>query len=119
MIRVKYYLKTFLGAALSVTILLLAVIGLVHEEMSLKDEARRVYMAMPEATAVVLDLNSASERELQKISGIGEVTARAITEYRAEHGSFGSADELLNVRGIGSATLEKIRPYLTINGLPL
>lgn len=114
-IRIKYYLKLILSLALSACIAAAAVYGLVHDELALRGEAAAVYesLAVP-AEAVVLDLNTASERALQKISGIGETTARAIVEYREEHGNFVSVDELLNVRGIGQATLERIRPYLKV-----
>lgn len=56
-----------------------------------------------------IDLNHASAEELTALPGVGAVTAKAIVEYRNEHGPFSSLEELLLVPGIGPSTLEAIR----------
>jgi competence protein ComEA len=61
-----------------------------------------------------VDINTASAEELQKVPGIGEALARRIIEFREEHGRFEKVDDLLNVRGIGVTSLEKLRPYLVV-----
>ena len=61
-----------------------------------------------------LDINSATLAELMELDGIGETRGRAIIAYREEHGAFSSVDELLNVRGIGEKTLEKLRAHITV-----
>jgi len=61
-----------------------------------------------------VDVNSATAEDLQKVPGIGEALARRIIEFREEHGPFERIDDLLNVRGIGTASLEKLRPYLAV-----
>lgn len=71
---------------------------------------------VPQRTLV--DINTASAEELETLTGIGPVLAQAIVDYRAEHGAFESADELLNVRGIGSAKLDGIRDEITLGGTP-
>lgn len=65
-------------------------------------------------TAALIDLNSADLAQLMSIRGIGEALARAIIRYRQEHGPFLSVEDLLKVPGIGPATLEKVRPYVTV-----
>lgn len=63
-----------------------------------------------------IDLNSADAETLaRELDGIGEAKARAIVEYRQANGAFTSVDELLEVKGIGNATLEKNRERLTVN----
>ena len=62
-----------------------------------------------------LNLNKASESDLQEISGIGAKRAKDIVTYREEHGGFQSVDELKNVSGIGQKTLEKIKDALTVD----
>lgn len=62
----------------------------------------------------VISLNSADQAALETIPGIGPVTASAILDYRSQIGSFSSIDQLLEVSGIGPATLEAIRPYITL-----
>nr|WP_225432867.1 helix-hairpin-helix domain-containing protein [Bifidobacterium sp. SMB2] len=62
----------------------------------------------------LIDLNTATAEQLDTINGIGPVTAQRILDHRARNGRFTSVDELLDVQGIGSKTLEKIRPYVTV-----
>ena len=66
----------------------------------------------PGATAV--PLNSADAAALETIPGVGPVTASAILVHRDQVGGFESIEELLDVDGIGPATLEAIRPYVTL-----
>ncbi len=61
-----------------------------------------------------VSLNSAGAAELETIPGVGPVTAAAILAYRDEAGPFTSIEQLMEVSGIGPATLESIRPYVTL-----
>ncbi len=61
-----------------------------------------------------IDLNSAGEDRLAAIPGIGPALARRILDHRADYGQFPSVDALRLVRGIGPATLERIRPFLVV-----
>ena len=57
-----------------------------------------------------VNINSASATELADgLDGVGLVRAKAIVSYRDEHGSFKTAADLINVKGVGEATLEKNR----------
>ena len=62
----------------------------------------------------LINVNSASPTELETLSGIGEVLAATIVEYREQNGPFASVDDLMDVSGIGPATLEEIRDQVTI-----
>jgi competence protein ComEA len=57
----------------------------------------------------LLNLNSASDVELEALPGIGPALAKAIVAFREAHGPFVSPEELLNVPGIGPAKLEGMR----------
>jgi len=61
-----------------------------------------------------LDLNAATESQLDQLPGVGPATAAAIVEYRNQHGRFRSVDELGEVRGIGPAKLESLRPKVRV-----
>ncbi|PKR81608.1 hypothetical protein CW751_03535 [Brumimicrobium salinarum] len=61
-----------------------------------------------------LDINKATKKELTMIPSIGPKTAQSIIDYKVTNGSFKHLDELLEIRGIGPATLEKLKKYLTI-----
>ncbi|WP_100488652.1 helix-hairpin-helix domain-containing protein [Sporolactobacillus pectinivorans] len=60
-----------------------------------------------------VNINTADETDLQNLSGIGPAKAKAILQYREEHGPFKSVDDLTNVSGIGEKSLEKIKPEAT------
>jgi competence ComEA-like helix-hairpin-helix protein len=60
-----------------------------------------------------INVNVASESELQSLPEIGPALASRIARYREKHGAFHTADDLLKVKGIGPKTLGKIRPYVT------
>jgi competence protein ComEA len=60
-----------------------------------------------------ISLGSATLEQLDTLPGIGPVTAQAILDYRTEHGRFTSVDDLLDVKGIGEATLADIRDRVT------
>jgi competence protein ComEA len=62
----------------------------------------------------LININSASATELETLSGIGEVLAATIIEYREQNGPFASVDDLMDVSGIGPATLEEIRDQVTV-----
>jgi len=66
-------------------------------------------------SASVISVNSANADQLQSLPGIGEVTARRIVDYRAAHGPFAKAEDLLNVKGVGHHTLDKIRSRISLN----
>ena len=70
--------------------------------------------ARQQQVADKIDVNSASVEKLQEVPGIGPATAERIVAWRQEHGPFQRLDELLNVRGIGLKSLEKLRPYLRV-----
>ena len=60
----------------------------------------------------LLNINTATVEELQTLPNIGEATAQRIIDYRTQHGDFASVDALQNVKGIGTKTLEKLRPFV-------
>lgn len=61
-----------------------------------------------------LDLNAATEAELDDLPGVGPATATAIVAHRQQSGPFSSVDQLLDVRGIGPAKLEAIRALVRV-----
>ncbi len=57
-----------------------------------------------------IDVNAATADQLTALPGIGPVRATAIVRLREDRGAFGSLEELLDVKGIGPVTLERLRP---------
>ncbi len=67
----------------------------------------------PSGTTLV-NLNTADQATLETLPGVGPVTAEAILAWRGDHGGFSSVDELLEVDGIGEATLSDLAPLVTL-----
>lgn len=66
------------------------------------------------ATAGPVDLNTATLEQLDTLPGVGPATAQAIIDHRTRNGRFRSVDDLLEVRGIGPAKLEQLRPLVRV-----
>lgn len=59
-----------------------------------------------------LDLNTATQEQLESLPGVGPVMAGAILTWREEHGSFSSVEELQEISGIGPKTFTKLAPLV-------
>jgi competence protein ComEA len=68
----------------------------------------------PLAPGERIDLNAASEVELNRLNGVGRATAAAIVQEREAAGPFRSVDDLVRVRGIGPATVARLREQAEI-----
>jgi competence protein ComEA len=66
------------------------------------------------APAEPVDLNTATGQQLEALPGIGPATASAILAYRDQAGGFKTVDDLLEVRGIGDAKMEQLRPLVRV-----
>lgn len=102
--------KSFLSAALFALLASVSIGG--HAAQAEPVAAAEVAVAQ----TATINLNSADAETLtRELNGIGETKAKAIVAYREAHGPFGSVDELLEIKGIGAATLEKNRAKLSLN----
>lgn len=63
----------------------------------------------------LLNLNTASQAELEELPGIGPVLAERIVTYRTENGPFSSVEQLVEIDGISTATLEELRPFIAVD----
>ncbi len=68
----------------------------------------------PTTAVARVELNTATAEQLDTLPGVGPVTAQAILQWRTDNGPFTSVDELLEVSGIGDATLADLRPYVYV-----
>ena len=62
----------------------------------------------------LININTANSTKLQELNGVGPSTAAKIIEYREQSGGFEKIEDLMEVKGIGTKTFEKLKPYITI-----
>lgn len=82
--------------------------------MVLADEKQGETGAMAEPMAEPIDVNTATAEQLQHVKGIGPKKAEEIVKHRTDKGDFKSVDDLAKVKGIGEATVEKIRDQVMV-----
>ncbi|UQS82741.1 ComEA family DNA-binding protein [Bombilactobacillus folatiphilus] len=66
------------------------------------------------ANSKSINLNSATSEELQQVNGLGPKKADAIVQYRQDHGTFSSVNDLTKVKGIGDKTVESLKDQLSV-----
>ncbi len=62
-----------------------------------------------------ININTASQEELERLPRIGPAMAQRILTYRQTHGPFKNVDDLTNVKGIGPKTLDRLRDKVTLD----
>ncbi len=65
-------------------------------------------------TSAQLNLNTATQAQLEMLPGIGASTAQRIIEYRQKSGGFKKVEDLMNVRGVGEKSFLKLKPLVTV-----
>lgn len=66
-----------------------------------------------DSSVALININTANQQELMSLSGIGEVYAQRIIDYRTTNGAFQSIEDIMKVSGIGNVTFENIKAQIT------
>lgn len=115
--RIIYFIRRAIPFLAAVTAVVLFYCNTIAGDMKIKRRIDNNYggllPARSEEISVLININTASPNRLQRISGIGETKAAAISEYRERFGEFQTVEDLINVNGIGEKTLEQIRGQIT------
>jgi competence protein ComEA len=67
-----------------------------------------------EGSSEKININTAGIDQLMSLPGIGKAYAERIVEYRSKNGPFKRVEDLLNVRGVGEKTFQRIKDRLTL-----
>ena len=87
--------------------------GNTNEKSSTTSNATKASTASTKSTEKI-NINSATQTELETLPGIGSSTALKIINYRKENGKFKTIEEIKNVKGIGEAKYEKIKELIKV-----
>lgn len=91
-------------------------IPMIGEENQVTTEVQSSFPTGGAASGKTLvNLNTASDTDLETLPGVGPSKAAAIMEYRETNGRFRSIEELMEISGIGEKTFEKLKEYITVN----
>ncbi len=101
--------------AIATSLLVLPVAGSIEAGSAMEAEGYARPAAARQEPQEPIDVNTASEEDLELIPGIGPAMAQRIIAWREQNGPFERIEDLLNVRGIGLKTLEKLRPYVVVH----
>jgi competence protein ComEA len=77
-------------------------------------EQGKAAMGAVPGKAALVNINTADEAQLTSLKGVGPTKAKAITQYRQDHGPFKTVDDLKKVSGIGDKTLAALKPFITV-----
>ncbi len=98
--------------------LLFVVLGLlaiaVAAPTAQKPAASAAKHASTATAASPVNLNTATQAQLESLPGIGPSAAQRILEYRQKNGTFKKVEDLMNVKGIGEKSFLKLKPLITV-----
>ena len=67
------------------------------------------------APATPINLNTATQAQLESLPGVGAKAAERILEYRQKNGNFKKVEDLMNVKGFGEKVFLKLKPLLVVS----
>ena len=100
--------RTFVVTACIALFVLMAATPLAADQTA----AQSQQAAQPAGSLV--NLNTATQAELEKLPGVGPAMAKTIIEYRQKNGGFKKVEELMNVKGIGEKSFLKLKTLVTV-----
>ena len=83
-------------------------------ETYIQNDAGDNVIVQDSSSSSLININSATQSELDSLPGIGPSTASKIIDYRNKNGDFKNIEDLMNVSGIGEAKFNNIRDYICI-----
>ena len=94
------------------TVFALAVVASTAEQ---KAAASKPAAKATATAAAPINLNTATQAQLETLPGVGAKAAERIIEYRQKNGNFKKVEDLMNVKGFGEKAFLKLKPLLTVS----
>ena len=101
--------------ALAAALVLCLLASTAHAEQRSRPTAAASGSSAP-ASAGTVNLNTATEEELDRLPGVGPSKAAAIVAWRKKYGAFKRIEDITRVKGFGRKTLQRLKPYLSVSG---
>lgn len=101
--------------ALLVLVTILAMAAIPAAASQQKSATKSASTAAP---TTPVNLNTATQSQLETLPGLGAKVAQRIIEYRQKNGNFKKVEDLMNVKGIGEKSFLKLKPMLTVSQKP-
>ena len=95
-------------------LLLTSLMSFSSAKAAVDNVAAETNKASTQKSAQIISINSANVAQLSTLKGVGDSKAKAIVDYRATHGKFGSISDLSNVKGIGEKLIEQNKAVLSL-----
>jgi competence protein ComEA len=92
---------------------MLAAVVAIASTASAEPQAKKAGAAATASAAAPVNLNTATQAQLESLPGIGAASAKRIIEYRQKN-AFKKIEELMNVKGIGEKSFLKLKPLITV-----
>ncbi|MBQ9673527.1 MAG: helix-hairpin-helix domain-containing protein [Ruminococcus sp.] len=105
--------KFVYGVAL-ICIVIMAIFNIFYHYVPETVKSENLNLKENTNTSLLVNINTATAEELEELPSIGTKTADEIIIYRNNNGKFSDPKDILNVKGIGEKTYEKIKEYLTV-----
>jgi competence protein ComEA len=96
-------------------IVALAAIPTAAQQKSTTPSSKPAAAKTAAAPGAPVNLNTATQTQLETLPGIGPKAAERILEYRQKNGSFKKVEDLMNVKGIGEKSFLKLKPLLIVS----
>jgi len=94
--------------------LMVALLAMVTATASAQKAANKPPAAAAASSAAPVNLNTATQTQLETLPGIGAKAAERIIEYRQKNGGFKKIEDLMNVKGVGEKSFLKLKPLITV-----
>lgn len=95
-------------------LMILAVVALAAAGTAAEQKSPAKAPAAKATATTPVNLNTATQAQLETLPGVGAKAAQRILEYRQKNGSFKKIEDLMNVKGIGEKAFLKLKPLLTV-----